>query len=102
MSTNENALYLGLFGVLSNGSTVFNLHVDGNIDTPFNGAQRWRVGLLAGEVYSSAIYNVHTSGLVWAQASVGGLVGSIAQSLVHTCSYLLLPSLTIKTGTLAV
>ena len=88
VSTTSHTLYVGLFGVLSDGATVANLRLSGNINTPkIDAFMRQLCGLLAGTLREySAVYNIHTSGLVLGQVAVGGLIGYVVQSIVHTCS----------------
>ena len=72
--------YVGLFGYMTSTSMISDLHLTGNIESPYN-----NVGLLcgAGEGYFK---NIETSGRINGVRNVGGICGYLLSGSITNCA----------------
>lgn len=79
MQTHYGGEYIGLFGGLGPGAVVMDLAIlSANMDG-------FSLGALVGNLFSGAVLNCYSSGIVSGERKIGGLVGQIESGHVSNC-----------------
>ncbi|ETI68128.1 GLUG motif-containing protein [Neobacillus vireti] len=84
LTINESTVYVGLFGVINNASTIIkNVGLE-NCNISGGGNANW-IGGIVGQLDSGSIQNCYTKGQITGRYMVGGIVGQFVNGSVKNC-----------------